>query len=150
MNYNGQTFLKQFLPSLLQHNIPNNQIHIADNGSTDDSIAWLKQHYPQLILHELGLNHGFAQGYNEALQQIEADYFVLLNSDVEVTANWLNPVIQLMEADRTIAAAQPKIRAFNNRSFFEHAGASGGWIDILGFTFCRGRLFVQVEKYQGQ
>ncbi len=150
LNYNGVGYLEKYLPSLLKTTYPNYQIYVADNGSKDESIPFLKANFPQVAIIELGQNYGFSKGYNLVLQDLEPDYFVLLNSDVEVTPNWLEPLIQLMESDRLIAAAQPKVRALNNPEFFEYAGAAGGWLDFLGYPFCRGRIFDTVEQDKGQ
>ena len=122
------------------------KIFVADNGSTDDSIIFLQKNYPQVSIIQNKTNLGFAKGYNTALQQVQANYYVLLNSDLEVTENWIEPVIELMEADKSIAACQPKILSFTNRGQFEYAGASGGWIDMLGYPFMRGRIFDDCEN----
>lgn len=123
---------------------------VADNASTDDSIAFLKQHYPEINLIQISENQGFAGGYNTALKQIEAEYYVLLNSDVEVTPNWIEPVVALMDSDQSIAACQPKIKSFYQRNLFEYAGAAGGYIDKYGYPFCRGRIFDSCEEDFGQ
>ncbi len=146
LNFNGRKFLEQFLPSVLNTEYPNYRVVIADNASTDDSISFLKSHYlNQIEILEMTVNHGFAEGYNQALQEINSPFYVLLNSDVEVTPTWLDQMMQKIENDSTIAAVQPKIRAFHNKDFFEYAGASGGWIDHLGYPFCRGRVFNKAE-----
>ena len=141
LNFNGRDYLEKFLPKLLDSSYSNFEIHVADNGSTDDSLDFLQQQFPEVKVHDLQVNHGFAKGYNEALKLVKADYFVLLNSDVEVTKNWMEPIIELMESDPSIAATQPKIRAYHDRSSFEYAGASGGWIDAWGIPFLQ-RSFV--------
>jgi GT2 family glycosyltransferase len=150
LNFNGKKYLEQFLPSVLASTYANKKIVVADNASSDESVLFLKQNYPTVDLILLKENYGFAKGYNEALRYVDADYFVLLNSDVEVTAGWIEPVIQLMESDTSIAAAQPKLLAFHDRTSFEYAGASGGYIDYLGYPFSRGRIFDTVEKDKGQ
>lgn len=150
LNYNGHDFLQQFIPFLQKSAYDNFEIHVADNGSTDHSLQLLQSQFPEVQIHDLQQNHGFAQGYNEALKLVDAPYLVLLNSDVEVDENWIQPVIDLMESDESIAAVQPKIRAFHKRSHFEYAGAAGGWMDYLGIPFCRGRIFGHLEKDQGQ
>lgn len=150
LNYNGKDYLEQFLPALLKTTYPNYQIYVADNGSSDTSYDLIQTQYPQVFWIDLKENHGFAQGYNLALQQVKADYYVLLNSDVEVTPNWIAPIIELMERDRTVAACQPKILAFNQKNYFEYAGAAGGWLDRLGYPFCRGRIFQKLERDKGQ
>jgi GT2 family glycosyltransferase len=150
LNWNGRKFLEDFLPAVVQHNPEFSEIIIADNASTDDSVAWLNKNFPAVRVIRNAANGGFAKGYNEALAQVEADYFVLLNSDVEVTAGWMEPVISLMEKDLSVAAAQPKIRAFHAKEKFEYAGAAGGFIDKYGYPFCRGRIFETVEDDSGQ
>lgn len=150
LNWNGKRWLEQFLPSVVQTDYPNLQIVVGDNASTDDSVAFVKAHYPQIQVIVNQINHGYAGGYNEVLAKVEADYFILLNSDVEVPRYWIQPVIQMMEHDSKIAAAQPKVKSYNNKNQFEHAGAAGGFIDLNGFTFCRGRLFDVVEVDEGQ
>lgn len=150
LNYNGREHLEQFLPSVIESTYPNFKIHVADNGSTDESIPFLQNKYPEIEIHNLELNHGFAKGYNEAVKFVDADYFVLLNSDVEVTKDWISPIIDLMEKDKTIGACQPKVNAYLDRIKFEHAGAAGGWVDYLGYPFCRGRIFDFIETDKGQ
>ena len=150
LNYNGLSYLKKFLPSVLQSNYDNLEIYVADNGSTDTSIGFLKTKFKWVKIIDLEDNHGFAKGYNLALEKIESDYFILLNSDVEVTKNWIFPIVEIMERDKTIGACQPKIKSYSNKDSFEYAGASGGWIDILGYPFCRGRIFDKLEKDTGQ
>ena len=151
LNYNGRDYLERFLPILLKSTYPNLELIIADNASTDDSIEFLEEHYPHLHLIELPENYGYAGGYNEALRQVSGvEYYVLLNSDIEVSPNWIEPIIQIMEKDQNIGAAQPKILSFDQRDTFEYAGAAGGWLDTLGYPFCRGRIFAHTEKDQGQ
>lgn len=150
LNYNGVSYLEQFLPSVLKSTYDNYSIIVADNASTDDSIAFLKESYPSVRIISLEENYGFAKGYNEALKEVEADYFVLLNSDVEVSPNWIEPIIELMERDKTVAACQPKIKCYDDKARFEHAGAAGGWMDQLGYPFCRGRIFEVLEEDTGQ
>ena len=150
LNWNGRKFLEQFLPSVMASAYTNKRVIVADNASSDDSISFLKAHYPQVEILINSSNEGFAKGYNTALQQVSSDYYVLLNSDVEVTPNWIQPVIDLMEADTAIAACQPKLLAYNNKSQFEYAGASGGWIDTFGYPFLRGRVFDICETDHGQ
>ncbi|MCR6720362.1 MAG: glycosyltransferase family 2 protein [Chitinophagaceae bacterium] len=146
LNWNGRKVLEQFLPSVVRTGYAAHTVYVADNASTDDSIPWLQQHYPQVKLIAMDENRGYAGGYNKALQQVEADYFVLLNSDVEVDAGWLEPMVQLLESDPDIAACQPRVRAYLQRDHFEYAGAAGGWIDKFGYPFCRGRVFDHIEK----
>jgi GT2 family glycosyltransferase len=151
LNWNGAKLLPQFLPSVIQFSKGDStEIIVADNGSTDESLSMLKKKFPEVKIIDLKQNFGFARGYNEALKQVEADYFVILNSDVEVTAGWLEAPIRLMETDPSIAAVQPKILSYQNRTHFEYAGAAGGFIDRFGYPFCRGRIFNEVEADNGQ
>lgn len=140
LNYNGRKHLQTFLPSVVKHAI-GNRIIVADNGSTDDSIVFLQERFPEIELLRNTENLGFAGGYNWALPQVKADYFILLNSDVEVTQNWVPPLIEVLESADSIAACQPKILAYSDKTKFEHAGAAGGYIDKFGYPFCRGRIF---------
>jgi hypothetical protein len=149
LNYNTRAHLERYLPSVVQHS-GDARIIVADNGSPDDSIAFLQANYPNIELIDLKQNYGFAEGYNQALKQVTAKYYVILNSDVEVTPNWLSPVIDEMRRNPQIAVAQPKILAEKRREWFEHAGAAGGWVDALGYPFCRGRIFTHVELDHGQ
>lgn len=149
LNYNGKSWLEQFLPNVIAKS-QEAEIVIIDNASKDDSILFLKDKHPSLRVIENFENHGFAGGYNEGLKTLEADYFVLLNSDVEVTDNWIMPVINLLEGSEDIVAAQPKVLAYNNKSKFEHAGAAGGMMDKYGYPFCRGRIFNHTEEDTGQ
>lgn len=156
LNWNGKPFLEKFLPSVVAsaieigQTILNKKVFVADNASTDDSIAFLLKEYPQVSIIQNEGNLGFAKGYNSALKNVEADYYVLLNSDVEVTPGWIEPVIRLMDSDTSIAACQPKILAYANKEEFEYAGASGGWLDKFGYPFMRGRVFDDCEKDFGQ
>ncbi|GEP91910.1 hypothetical protein SAMN05660909_02322 [Chitinophaga terrae (ex Kim and Jung 2007)] len=150
LNWNGKSFLEKFLPSVCGSTYPNLQIVLADNASTDDSVAFVKEHYPQIGIVRNPRNDGFAGGYNDALQHVQADIYVLLNQDVEVEPGWIEPVVNLMQQDPKIAACQPKLRAYAQRDEFEYAGAAGGWMDILGYTFCRGRILYTTEKDKGQ
>lgn len=150
LNYNGKHFLQQFLPGVIAHS-GNAKIIVADNASTDDSVSFLKANFSnQVEIILLDSNRGYCGGYNAALNQVEATYYVLLNSDVEVTAGWIDPVISLFRQDPSIAAAQPKILSYHTRDEFEYAGAAGGFIDSLGYPFCRGRIFNSFEKDSGQ
>lgn len=150
LNWNGKAYLKQFLPGILLSEYDNLQIVVGDNASTDDSVAFLSENFPTVKIIQNDQNYGFAGGYNKVLERVEADYFVLLNSDVEVTPDWIKPVIDLMENDVCIAAAQPKIKWHLNKKQFEYAGAAGGYLDIYSFPFCRGRLFNVYEYDDGQ
>lgn len=145
LNWNGQHFLEQFLPSVTAFS-QEAVIYVADNGSSDNSIPFLKKEYPQINIIDLGENLGFCQGYNKALDQIEAKYYVILNSDVDVTPNWLSTPISLLDNNSDIAACQPKIKSYHDKDTLEHAGAAGGFIDVFGYPFCRGRVFQSVEK----
>jgi GT2 family glycosyltransferase len=149
LNYNGEKLLPQFLPSVIQHSA-NAEVIVADNASTDQSILVLRQQFPTVRVIKLDKNYGFCGGYNRALQHVNADYYVLLNSDVEVTDRWLDPVISLLDRDPTVAAVQPKILSYTKRNLFEYAGAGGGYIDAYGYPFCRGRVFENVEEDLGQ
>ena len=149
LNYNGKTFLETFLPSVI-NNSGNAKIIVADNNSTDNSILYLEENYPKLKIINLKNNYGFCGGYNRTLSQIKAKYYVLLNSDVEVTANWLNPLFEILENNQNIAACQPKIKSYHERDKFEYAGAAGGFIDFLGYPFARGRVFDSLETDQNQ
>lgn len=150
LNWNGKKFLEKFLPSVFEYNSSIAEIIVADNASTDDSISFLKSTYPKVRIIQNTGNGGFAKGYNDALKFVEAEYYVLLNSDVEVTPNWIDAVIKLMDSDRSIAACQPKIKAFDNKKRFEYAGAAGGFIDKYGYPFCRGRILDTLEEDTGQ
>ena len=150
LNWNGKNFLQQFLPSVLASTYSNLRVILADNASTDDSVQFVQQNFHTVEILTSKENYGFAKGYNFFLHQVKADYYILLNSDVEVTAGWIEPVIELMEADKTIAACQPKLLAWHHKDTFEYAGASGGWIDALGYPFSRGRVFDILEKDHGQ
>lgn len=151
LNWNGKKLLKEFLPSVVRHTTHNEvDVIVADNGSSDDSLLFLSNSYPQIKTIVLEQNYGFADGYNRALNQIESEYFVLLNSDVEVTQDWLLPIIDFLDRNKDVAAAQPKILSQRNKAYFEYAGASGGFIDRLGYPFCRGRIFKAVEEDKGQ
>ncbi|MEJ6978923.1 glycosyltransferase family 2 protein [Pedobacter sp. P351] len=150
LNWNGKYYLEKFLPSLLGSTYPNVEIIVADNASIDDSVDFIHQNFPQVRIILNKENLGFAGGYNAALSQVNADYYVLLNSDVEVTAGWIEPVIELMESDEMIAVAQPKLKDWNDKILFEYAGAAGGYIDKFGYPFCRGRIFDTLETDKGQ
>ncbi len=150
LNWNGKKFLEQFLPSMVKSTYPNYSLVVADNASTDDSVEFLKTYYPQVsIIHNNG-NLGYTGGYNAALQFVKADYYALVNSDVEVEKGWLEPLVNLMESDRQIGACQPKMLDYQRRSIFEYAGAAGGWLDAYGYPFCKGRVFDYCEEDKGQ
>ncbi|MDL2296819.1 glycosyltransferase family 2 protein [Bacteroidales bacterium OttesenSCG-928-B11] len=150
LNWNGRNYLEKFLPVLKKYNAGYAEIIIADNASDDESLAFLAENHPEIKIVRNEQNWGFAKGYNEALKQIDAQYYCLLNSDIEVSSNWIDPIINMMDSDSTIAAAQPKLRSYHNRDYFEYAGACGGFLDKLGYPFCRGRLFENVEKDEDQ
>lgn len=151
LNWNGRKLLKQFLPALFDYtDLTLADIVVADNDSTDDSVEFVKNNYPQAKLIILDQNYGFAEGYNRALEQIDTEYTVLLNSDVEVSEGWLEPLIDYLESDSDTSVVQPKIRAQRQKEYFEYAGAAGGFIDMYGYPFCRGRVFDVLEKDRGQ
>lgn len=149
LNWNGKSWLEKFLPSVVQFS-GDADIFVIDNGSTDDSIEFLKINFPTVKIVINSENQGFAGGYNQGLKQIDAEYYCLLNSDVEVTENWIEPVLNLFGKNQDIAAIQPKILSYNDKNKFEFAGAAGGLIDNLGYPYCRGRIFDTVEEDKGQ
>ncbi|MFI2743251.1 glycosyltransferase family 2 protein [Zhouia sp. PK063] len=149
LNWNGKELLQQFLPTVIQFS-QGSEIYVADNASTDDSVAFVANHFPSVHIIKNKHNGGFAGGYNEALQQVDADLYCLLNSDVEVTENWLTPVLDFFKTHPEVVIAQPKILDYKNKEYFEYAGAAGGFIDQLGYPFCRGRVFQTLEKDEGQ
>lgn len=150
LNWNGRQHLEQFLPSVVAHTPQQVRIIVADNGSTDNSVAFIAQHYPAIEIIRLERNYGFAEGYNRALEQVDAEFFILLNSDVEVTAGWVEPLVATLTNNRSVAAVAPKLRSYGNRDHFEYAGAAGGYIDVLGYPFCRGRILSTLEQDNGQ
>lgn len=149
LNWNGSDMLRTFLPSVLAYS-DEAEICVADNGSTDDSVEMLSREFPSVRLILLEQNYGFAEGYNKALQQVDAEYVVLLNSDVEVSEHWLQPLVTYLDAHPEVAACQPKIRSQRQKEYFEYAGASGGFMDAWGYPFCRGRIMQVVEEDRGQ
>lgn len=154
LNWNGKRLLQEYLPSVVAHTLTNPssevELVVADNGSSDGSLEFLRSNYPNIRLLDLGSNYGFAKGYNLALEQVDSTYTVLLNSDVEVEAGWLSTLVEYMDAHPNVAACQPKIRSARRKSYFEHAGACGGYLDALGYPFCRGRILESVEEDKGQ
>ena len=151
LNWNGRKLLEQFLPAVLQHSLSDDcEVIVADNGSTDDSVSFLETRYPALPLIVFDKNYGFAEGYNKAIRQVDSEYVVLLNSDVETTEGWLDTLVRYMDVHPETAAVQPKIRAFFDRKKFEYAGAAGGFIDKYAYPFCRGRILENVETDYGQ
>jgi GT2 family glycosyltransferase len=151
LNWNGIDYLKKFLPTIIKYSSNSKTIiAVADNGSTDGSCDWIAKTHKDVILIQLDRNYGFAEGYNKALSQIKATYYILINSDIEVTDGWIEPLVDQMDNNPDLAACQPKILSYNNKELFEYAGAAGGFIDKYGYPFCRGRLFDIVEKDNGQ
>lgn len=149
LNWNGVKLLEQFLPSIVNYS-PEADIYVADNASTDDSVAFVKTNFPSVQIIQNKSNLGFAEGYNEALKSVEAEIFALVNSDIEVTENWLKPILQTFENEPKTAIIQPKILDYKNKEYFEYAGAAGGFMDKYGYMFCRGRIFDTLEKDYGQ
>ncbi|MBH1959331.1 MAG: glycosyltransferase family 2 protein [Flavobacteriia bacterium] len=149
LNWNGKNWLEKFLPSVISYS-GDAEIYVIDNASTDDSVDYLRQNFPQVKIIYNTKNNGFAGGYNDGLKHIHADIYCLLNSDVEVTPNWIDPVLNLFKNDPKIAAVQPKVLDYNRKNFFEFAGAAGGFIDNLGYPYCRGRIFESIEEDKGQ
>lgn len=150
LNWNGKQYLEDFLPSVLSTTYSNYRVVVADNASSDDSVSFLKNNYSEVEIIQLEKNHGFAKGYNDALRHVNSDIYVLLNSDVEVGQGWLEPLVSLIEADDRIAVCQPKMLSFQKRGLFEYSGASGGWLDLYGYPFARGRVFGVCEEDKGQ
>ena len=150
LNWNGAKMLRQYLPSVMQYSREEATVYVADNASTDDSVQLLREHFPDVRLILLDRNWGFADGYNKALAQIDAEYYLLLNSDIEVTHHWLTPLVEFMDNHADVAACQPKLLSIFDRDRFEYAGAAGGYLDRYGYPFCRGRIFETVEQDDGQ
>ena len=150
LNWNGCKMLREYLPSVLQYSRDEATVYVADNASTDGSLEMLREHFPEVKLIVLDKNWGFAEGYNKALGQIEAEYYLLLNSDIEVTHHWLTPLVEYLDSHKEVAACQPKLLSLADRDMFEYAGASGGFLDRYGYPFCRGRVFDTVERDNGQ
>jgi len=151
LNWNTRRQLETFLPNILECSEgKDTEVIVADNGSKDDSVNYMQEHFPHVRLISFDKNYGFTGGYNKALAEIKAKYYVLLNSDVEVTPGWLEPMKQCLEDDSRVAACMPKMKAYHNKHFFEYAGAAGGFIDRYGYPFCRGRILDRVEKDEGQ
>lgn len=145
LNWNGEKLLEQFLPSVINFSSDEATIYVADNASSDNSIRFIKKYYPSVKIVENATNGGYAKGYNDALQQIDADIYCLLNSDIEVTKGWLTPILEVFQQEDKTAIIQPKILDFKDKTKFEYAGAAGGFIDLFGYPFCRGRIFNQLE-----
>lgn len=149
LNWNGLKLLQEFLPDVIRYSSPHAKIAVIDNSSSDESVSWIKAHHPDVQVIENTTNEGFASGYNTGLKQIDAELFILLNSDVKVTETWLAPLIAMF-GDEKVVAAQPKVRSYHQPEYFEYAGAAGGFMDRDGFIFCRGRIFDSFEKDNGQ
>ena len=150
LNWNGKKLLEQFLPSIVKFSSDEAEIYVADNASEDTSISYIKHHFPSVKIVKNIENGGYAKGYNDALQKINADIYCLINSDVEVTQNWLNPILTIFNTDENTAIIQPKILDFKDKTNFEYAGAAGGFIDLYGYPYCRGRVFNDIEKDRNQ
>ncbi len=150
LNWNGKQLLEQFLPSIVNFNSDEAEIYVADNASTDDSIEFVKRNFPTVKIVVNKTNGGYAKGYNDALQHIKADIYCLINSDIEVTENWLSPILKVFKENENTAIIQPKLLDYKNKSKFEYAGAGGGFVDFLGYPYCRGRLFNNLEEDKGQ
>lgn len=150
LNWNGRRHLERYLPSVVAHTGGDAEVIVADNGSTDDSLQWLRLNYPEVGVIRLDRNYGFAGGYNRALKEIKSEYVLLLNSDVEVTAGWWQPLVEVLDTESDVAAVAPKLLADMERTKFEYAGAAGGFIDYLGYPFCRGRILSYIEEDGGQ
>ena len=151
LNWNGEKLLKEFIPSASKYTSGDDvDLFVADNGSTDGSLDWLRKHHPEVKVIDLGQNYGFAEGYNRAIDATRYPYTLLLNSDVEVTPGWWQPLLQFMEENPDVGAAQPKIKSYRDKGSFEYAGAAGGYLDRLGYPYCRGRLFDCIERDEGQ
>ena len=150
LNWNGKQLLEQFLPAMINCTGNDVDIYVADNASTDDSVTFVKANYPQVKIIQNNINGGYAKGYNDALQHIDADIYALVNSDIEVTDNWIKPIIDEFKKNDNTAIIQPKILDYKNKSIFEYAGAAGGFIDFFGYPYCRGRLFTTLENDEQQ
>ncbi|MCX7728573.1 MAG: glycosyltransferase family 2 protein [Bacteroidia bacterium] len=149
LNYNGLPLLQKYLSSIVQYH-PHHSVYVIDNQSTDNSVLWLKENFPQVQVVQNAFNYGFAKGYNEGLKHIQADYYVLMNNDIRITDNWLDPIVHWMEKNNDVAVCMPKLLDDKQPDRFEYAGACGGFLDILGYPFCKGRIFLSLEKDEGQ
>ena len=150
LNWNGEKLLEQFLPSIVNFSAEQADIYLADNASSDNSVSYIKEHFPAVKIIENATNGGYAKGYNDALQSIKADIYCLINSDVEVTENWLSPITEVFHKEENTAIIQPKLLDFKDKTKFEYAGAGGGFIDLYGYPYCRGRVFNRLETDEGQ
>jgi hypothetical protein len=149
LNWNGQEILPRFLPSVCEHSA-GSQVYLIDNASSDDSVSWVREHFPQVTIIELSENYGFAGGYNEGLRQVEEPVYALINSDLEVTKDWLIPFREYLASHPDVAVLQPKVLDYTRRERFEYAGAAGGFMDMLAYPYCRGRIFQSIEEDEGQ
>lgn len=145
MNFNGKNWLEKFIPTFITHSENDADIYVIDNGSSDGSLPYLESNFPSIKTIHLENNLGFAGGYNEGLRRIDAEFFIIVNSDIEVSENWITPLIKVLKKNTNISAVQPKIKSYNNKDYFEYAGAAGGFIDALAYPFCRGRVFDNAE-----
>lgn len=150
LNWNGRDLLEKFLPSVVEYSLEDADVYVADNNSDDESIAFLKEFYPEVKIIQNTVNGGYAKGYNDALQQIKADIYALVNSDIEVTKDWLKPIISVFKENKNTAIIQPKLLDYKEKNKFEYAGAAGGMVDFMGYPFCRGRIFMELEDDHGQ
>ncbi len=150
VHWNRKNLLEQFLPGVCASSYSNFSVHIADNASDDNSVQYVRENFPQVNIVQLDKNYGYAGGYNHTLKHIKADYYVLLNNDIEVPKNWIEPMVELMETRADVGACQPKMIDYKNKNLFEYAGACGGFMDTLGYVFCRGRIFEALEEDKGQ
>ena len=150
LNWNGKHLLEKYLPSVIAHSAGLATVYVADNASTDSSVTFLMNHFPQVKIIQNATNGGYAKGYNEALSSLTEELFVLMNSDIETTAGWLKPIVEAFKIDKKLGAAQPKILDLKRKSHFEYAGAAGGFLDYYGYPFCRGRIFDTLEEDRGQ
>lgn len=150
LNWNGKHLLQEFLPVVYKHSAAQATIYIADNASTDDSIVYVTQHFPEVKIIQNSENGGYAKGYNDALKHVDEDLFILMNSDIATSPNWLDPIIEVYNTNPKLGAAQPKILDYKRPEYFEYAGAAGGYLDYFGYPFCRGRIFEELEQDVGQ
>jgi len=150
LNWNGKALLEKFLPSVVKYSKEDATVYVADNNSTDDSIAYLKKYFPEVKIIQNEFNGGYAKGYNDALQHVEADIYALVNSDIEVTKDWLKPIIKQFKENQNTAIIQPKILDFKDKTKFEYAGAAGGYVDFMGYPYCKGRIFMALENDENQ
>ena len=150
LNWNGRDLLEKFLPSIVKYSLEDAEVYVADNNSSDESISFLQAHFPEVKIVQNKINGGYAKGYNDALQHIKADVYALVNSDIEVTNDWLKPIKTVFKENKSTAIIQPKLLDYKDKTKFEYAGAGGGFVDFMGYPFCRGRIFMDLETDQGQ